>query len=73
MTSVDLAHDEERGAQRLGRVLTPPGLRNRRLGQLSDLADHVVLRLQVIGREDRDVRGVGRDPRNESLVVVAVL
>ena len=66
--AVDVIHQEERCAQHLAGGLEPAHPRDGNVGQLADLADHVELVVESIGREHRDVFGGGRDPRHQLLL-----
>ena len=61
---VDPVHEEERRAEHLAGRLEEPDRRHRDIGVVADVLDGVVLVLEVVAREDRDVRGGRRHPRD---------
>ena len=59
--ALDPVHEEERRAEHLAGGLHPADLRDGDVGGLADDPDRVVLLLERVGREDREVVGGGRD------------
>ena len=55
--ALDPVHEEAGGAEDLAGLLQPPHARDRHVGELADLADHLELVAEVVAREDREVLG----------------
>ena len=66
--AVDVVHQEERGAQDVAGGLEPAHPRDGNVGEFADLAYHLELVVESVGRKDLDVLGGGRHPGHQLLL-----